>query len=396
MTDRPLMPSDGLKKDPYGAHEPPIYQTSTFTFERAGDVAAAFAGDTAGYIYTRINNPTVAAWEQKLAALEGAGMDREAWAIAFGSGMGAATAAIVACVSAGDHIVGVQPLYGGTTTLINDVLARFGVRVSQVAAGDKDGLERVAREPRTKVVMIETPANPTMDIVDIRHAVGVAHAAGARLIVDNTFATPILQQPLALGADLVVQSSTKYLGGHGTVVGGAVIGTDKAFMAGPVLGMRKVFGASPSPFDCWLLLQGVKTLELRVERATTTAGKLATMLEKHPKVAWIRYPGLPSDPGHAVATSQMKGFGAMIAFGIKGGQGPGEKFMDALGVAKRAVSLGCTDTLIEHPASMTHAHLSAADRHAGSVTDDLIRVSIGLEDVAVLEADLLQALDRAG
>lgn len=394
MSTSPLLPSDGLKKDPYGAHEPPIYQTSTFTFERAADVAAAFAGETAGYVYTRINNPTVAAWEHKLAALEGAGS--EAWALAFGSGMGAATAAIVACISAGDHIIGVQPLYGGTTTLINDVLARFGVRVSQVAAGDRAGLERLAAEPRTKVVMIETPANPTLDIVDIRHAAEVAHRAGARLIVDNTFATPVLQRPLALGADLVVQSSTKYLGGHGTVVGGAVIGTDKAFLAGPVLGMRKVFGASPSPFDAWLLLQGVKTLELRVWRATETAGRLAAVLAKHPKVAWIRYPGLSQDPGHAVAASQMTGFGAMIAFGITGGQLAGQRFMDALGVAKRAVSLGCTDTLIEHPASMTHAHLSSADREAGSVTDDLIRVSVGLEGYDELEHDILQALDRAG
>ncbi len=323
MDQRPLLPSDGLKKDPYGAHEPPIYQTSTFVFDRAADAAAAFAGETAGYVYTRINNPTVAAWERKLAALESAGTGIEAWALAYGSGMGAATAAILACVKQGDHVVGVRPL------------------------------------------------------------------------VDNTFATPVLQQPLALGADLVVQSSTKYLGGHGTVVGGGVIARDKAFVAGPLLGIRKVFGSVPSPFDTWLLLQGVKTLELRVERATTTAAKIVAVLAKHPKVAWIRYPGLPSDPGHEVAKKQMKGFGAMIAFGIRGGTEAGRRFMDALQVAKRAVSLGCTDTLIEHPASMTHAHLSPEELTEAGITADLIRVSVGLEDADELEGDLLRALDVA-
>jgi methionine-gamma-lyase len=395
MDQRPLVPSDGLVKDPYGAHEPPIYQTSTFVFEHAADVAAAFAGETAGYVYTRINNPTVAAWEQKLAALESAGTGIEAWALAFGSGMGAATAAILACVRQGDHVVGVRPLYGGTTTFLLDWLPRFGVRTTQTRAGDLAGLEAAVRTPRTTALVIETPANPTLDIVDIRHAAEVAHANGARLVVDNTFATPIFQQPLALGADLVVQSSTKYLGGHGTVVGGGVVGRDKAFVAGPLLGIRKVFGSSPSPFDCWLLLQGVKTLELRVRRATETAGRLAETLVRHEMVTWLRYPGLADDPGHTLARKQMKGFGAMIAFGVRGGAEAGRRFMDALKVAKRAVSLGCTDTLIEHPASMTHAHLSAEELTVAGITADLIRVSVGIEDAAVITADILQALDCA-
>ena len=395
MEKRPLVPSDGLLKDPYGAHEPPIYQTSTFVFERAADVAAAFAGETAGFVYTRINNPTVAAWEKRLAELESAGTGIEAWALAFGSGMGAATAAILACVRQGDHVVGVRPLYGGTTTFLLDWLPRFGVQTTQTNAGDLAALEEAARTPRTTAIVIETPANPTMDIVDIRHAADVAHANGARLVVDNTFATPILQQPLALGADLVVQSSTKYLGGHGTVIGGGVIARDKAFVAGPLLGIRKVFGSAPSPFDCWLLLQGVKTLELRVERASETAGRIAPVLARHEMVTWVRYPGLAGDPGHLVAKKQMTGFGAMIAFGVRGGAEAGRRFMDALCVAKRAVSLGCTDTLIEHPASMTHAHLSAEELTGAGITAYLIRVSIGIEDAEEIETDILQALDVA-
>jgi methionine-gamma-lyase len=309
--------------------------------------------------------------------------------------MGAATAAILACVRQGDHVVGVRPLYGGTTTFLLDWLPRFGVRTTQTNAGDLAALEAAARTPRTTAIVIETPANPTLDIVDIRHAAEVAHATGARLVVDNTFATPILQQPLALGADLVVQSSTKYLGGHGTVIGGGVIARDKAFVAGPLLGIRKVFGSSPSPFDCWLLLQGVKTLELRVQRSTETAGRIAPVLARHEMVTWVRYPGLADDPGHEVARKQMKGFGAMIAFGVCGGAEAGRRFMDALCVAKRAVSLGCTDTLIEHPASMTHAHLSAEELTGAGITADLIRVSIGIEDPDEIAADIMQALDCA-
>jgi methionine-gamma-lyase len=231
--------------------------------------------------------------------------------------------------------------------------------------------------------------------VDIRRSAEIAHRAGALLYVDNTFATPILTQPLALGADVVVHSATKYLGGHGTVVSGAVVGRDRDFIAGPVQAMRKLLGASAGPFDAWLLLQGVKTLELRVERATRSAARIARMLRGHEMVSWVRYPGLEDDPGHAIAARQMKDFGAMIAFGIRGGIEAGRVFMDGLQVALRAVSLGTTDTLIEHPASMTHAHVTEQERCDGGISDDLIRVSVGLEAVEVLEADLSQALAKA-
>lgn len=394
MSERAFLPSDGLLPDPYGAHEMPIYQTSTFTFGSADEAAARFAGEVPGYVYTRIGNPTVARWEARVAALESP--DGNAGALAFGSGMGAVSAAVLACVEHGDHVVAVRPVYGGTAELFVDVLPRLGVRVTQVTATElPGGLEAAARHPRTRVIFVETPANPTLDVVDLAHAAGVARSVGARLAVDNTFATPILQRPLELGADLVVHSSTKFLGGHGIVVGGVVVSRDREFLAGPVAGVRKVFGSIQSPMDAWLLFQGAKTLQLRVEQESRAARRLAAELAQHREVAWIRYPGLADDPGHDVARRQMSGFGAMIALELRGGADAGRRFLDALGTCKRAVSLGCTDTLVEHPASMTHAHLSAEERAAAGITDGLVRISVGLEDVEALERDLLGALDRA-
>ncbi len=392
---KPQFACDALVHDPYGSHEMPIYQSSTFTFERAADGAALFAGERPGFVYTRIGNPTVAAWEQKVAELESRGTGIEAAAMAFATGMGAISAAILAAVEAGDHVVGMAPLYGGTSELFANLLPKLGVRVTMVGPGDMEAMEAAARQPRTRVVMIETPGNPTMDIVDIRRSAAIAHAGGARLYVDNTFATPVLQRPLALGADVVLHSATKYLGGHGTVVSGVVVTKDLAFLAGPVAEMKKLLGAAPGPFDAWLLLQGVKTLELRIERMTRTAEGIARMLAAHDMVEWVRWPGLHDDPGHAIAVSQMKDFGAMIAFGIRGGLEAGEAFMDALTVAKRAVSLGCTDTLIEHPASMTHSHMTPEARLQAHITDDLIRVSVGLEDAEELERDIATALAAA-
>ncbi len=391
----PKFACDALVHDPYGAHEPPIYQTSTFTFGRTSDAAALFAGERPGFVYTRIGNPTVALWERRVAELETRGTGIEAAALAFGTGMGAISAAILAAAGAGDHVVGMAPLYGGTSELFAGFLQRFGVRATLVAPGDMVALEQAAQQPGTRVVYIETPGNPTMDIVDIARSAAIAHAAGARLYVDNTFATPILQQPFAFGADVILHSATKYLGGHGTVVSGVVVARDLEFLAGPVAEMRKLLGAAPGPFDAWLLLQGVKTLELRMERMTRTAEGVARMLASHDMVEWVRWPGLESDPGHRIAQAQMKDFGAMIAFGIRGGLEAGSAFMDALTVAKCAVSLGCTDTLIEHPALMTHSHMTPEAREQAGVGDDLIRVSVGLEDEEELERDIATALAAA-
>jgi methionine-gamma-lyase len=393
MSQRPFLPADALLPDPYGSHEMPIYQTSTFAFERVADAAARFAGEAPGFVYTRIGNPTVARWEATVAALESPA--EPAGAVAFGSGMGAVSAAVLACVAQGDHVVAVRPLYGGTSELFLELLPRFGVAVTQVHAGDPpEALEQAARRPRTRVVYVETPANPTLDIVDLAHAAAVAQAAGARLLVDNTFATPILQRPLELGADVVIHSSTKYLGGHGTVVGGIAVSRDREFLAGRLNQMKNVLGASEGPFDAFLLYQGAKTLRLRVEQESQTARRLAAELAQHREVAWIRYPGLADDPGHEVAKRQMSGFGAMIALELRGGAEAGSRFLDALTVCKRAVSLGCTDTLIEHPASMTHAHLSAEEREAAGISAGLIRISVGLESAEELERDVLGALER--
>ncbi|MBI1722621.1 MAG: PLP-dependent transferase, partial [Gemmatimonadetes bacterium] len=281
MSSRPWLACDALQRDPYGSHEPPIYQTSTFVFESSADAAAIFAGEKPGFVYTRLGNPTIAAWERRLADLETAGTGLEAAALAFGSGMGAVSAAVLASVAQGDHLVAVQPLYGGTAELFRDVLPRFGVGVTHVRSGDRRGLEAAARAEHTTVVFVESPANPTLDVTDIRHAARVAHHVGARLVVDNTFATPVFQQPLTLGADLVVQSATKFLGGHGTVIGGGVIGRDRELLAGPVAQMRKVLGSVPSPMDAWLLYQGSKTLALRVERMAQSARRLASELAQH-------------------------------------------------------------------------------------------------------------------
>jgi methionine-gamma-lyase len=396
MPTRPRLLSEALVADPYGAHEPPIYQTSTFTFGAAEDAAAMFSGERAGFVYTRLGNPTVAAWERRLAELETAGTGIEAGALAFASGMGAISAVLLAAVRHGDHVVATRPLYGGTAALFLELFPRLGIAVSLVPAGDRPALEKAAARPRTGAVYVESPANPTLDIVDLSHAAEVARDAGARLVADNTFATPVFQKPLARGADVVVHSTTKYLGGHGTVVGGAAVAADLDFLAGPVLDMRKLLGAAPSPFDAWLLFQGAKTLDLRVERMARTARRLSAELAQHRMVRWVRYPGLADDPGHDVAARQMSGFGAMIAFEIAGGREAGMRFLNALRVAKRAVSLGCTDTLVEHPASMTHAHLSAEERAREGITDGLIRVSVGLEPAEVLERDLLSALERSG
>jgi methionine-gamma-lyase len=310
--------------------------------------------------------------------------------------MGACSAAILACVQQGDHVVALRPLYGGTSEFLLDVLPRYGVTVTHVSAAEGPAaLEAAARLPRTKLVYVETPANPTLDIVDLAHAASVAHAAGARLAVDNTFATPILQQPLAHGADLVIHSSTKYLGGHGSVVGGVVVGRDREFLAGPLSLMKKTLGSVPSPFDAFLLLQGVQTLRLRVERQSQTARRLAAELAQHKAVRWVRYPGLADDPGHEIARRQMSGFGGMIALELHGGVEAGRRFLDALTRCKRAVSLGCTDTLIEHPASMTHAHVPEEERAAAGITDGLIRISVGVESADDLERDILGALELA-
>jgi methionine gamma-lyase len=373
----------------YGALNPPVYLTSTYAFPSIGEGSARFAGDADGYVYGRVGNPTVAALEARLCALEGA----EA-ALVTASGMGAITAAIWTLVAAGDEIVADKTLYGCTYEFFAHGLARLGVTTRFVDLSEPENLVG-AITANTRVVFCETPANPNLRLCDIRALAGIAHDAGATLIVDNTYCTPYLQQPLALGADLVVHSATKYLGGHGDLLAGAVLG--RAEMLGRIrfFGLKDMTGAVASPFDAYLILRGLKTLALRMERHCASAATIAGLVAAHHAVASVAYPGLPDFPQRSLAARQMKHPGGMIAFELKGGLAAGIRFMDALTLVSRAVSLGDAETLVQHPASMTHAPYAPEIRAQHGISDGLVRLSIGLEEIDDLSADIVSALDQA-
>ena len=364
----------GQEPDPRtGAVVVPIYQTSTFVQDAVGQHR--------GYEYARTGNPTRAALQECLASLEGA----EA-CVAFASGLSAEDAIFRLC-EPGDHVVMADDVYGGTWRQVSKVHEPWGLGVTPVDLSDLDAT-RAAITDRTRLVWVETPTNPLLKVVDIAALAEIAHAAGARLVVDNTFATPALQRPLELGADLVVHSTTKYLGGHSDVVGGAVC-TDLA-TAERLAFLQNAVGAVPGPFDSWLTLRGIKTLELRMERHCTNAMAVAEMLAEHPRVVDVRYPGLPGHPQHELATTQMAGYGGMVSFRVEGGA------QAAMDVAARtrlfflAESLGGVESLIEHPGVMTHASVAGT---ALEVPDDLLRISVGIERVEDLVADLHQALE---
>lgn len=376
----------GQHADPQtGAHNTPIYQTSTFAFKNVQDGSAKFAGEKEGYIYTRLGNPTQSALEEKMAALEGA----EA-AIATASGMAAISSSVMAVAFAGDHILAHDCLYGCTHSLMEEILPRYGIEVTFADLSNLDNIEANMQD-NTKLVYLETPSNPTLNLVDIEAVSKKAHAAGAKVIVDNTFMTPYLQSPLALGADMVVHSATKYIGGHGDAIAGIIAG--KAEMLADIrMTTLKDFGGIISPFNAWLLLRGLKTLPIRVDKHTENAMEVAEFLEAHDKVERVFYPGLESHPQHDLAKKQASGFGSMISFELKGGYEAGEKMMNNVNMATLAVSLGDVDTLIQHPASMTHAPVPREERLAAGITDGLVRISIGIEDVEDIIADLDSSL----
>jgi methionine-gamma-lyase len=370
-----------------GSHVRPIYQTSTFVFEDVEQGARRFAGEDEGYIYTRLGNPTVTDFEQKIALLEGG----EA-AAAFASGMGAITAPIMALVNAGDHIVAAETLYGCTHAFLSHLLSRFGVETTFVDATDVKNIEAAMR-PNTKIVYVESPANPTMSLVDLAAAAQVAHEYGAKILVDNTFMTPYWQRPLELGCDVVIHSATKYIGGHGTVIAGVTVGS-KEFIDEVKVTTLKDIGASMSPFDAWLLLLGLKTLGVRMEKHESNAMVIAKWLEENPKVERVYYPGLESHPQHELAKKQASGFGAMIAFELKGGMEAGITLMNSVEMIHLAVSLGNVDSLIQHPASMTHSPYSREERLAAGITDGLVRLSVGIEEPEDILADLEHAFSK--
>ncbi len=379
----------GIKEDALGSVVTPIYQTSTFAFRDAQQGADRFAGIEKGYIYTRIGNPTTDALEENVAQLEnGFG------ATAMASGMGAVSTVYLALLSSGDHIVSTDSVYGPSRGLMEKHMSRFGVQSSYVDTSDLDNLRRAIRG-NTKLVYIESPSNPAMAVTDLAGAAELAHAAGALLVVDNTFASPHLQKPLNLGADVVLHSVTKFINGHADVVGGIVVAKTEALHK-KLRAMLINLGANMDPHQAYMVSRGLKTLALRVERAEENARKVAPWLEAHPQVAWVRYIGLPSHPQHELAKRQMTGFGSMIAFELKGGLEAGRILMDNVHLAGLAVSLGGVETLISHPASMTHASMARADRLAAGITDGLVRISVGIEDVADILSDLQQALDLVG
>ena len=369
-----------------GALTPPMHLASTFAFESAEQGGAIFAGEQPGYFYSRISNPTVDLLEQRLAVLEGA----EA-GVAAASGMGAITAVMWSILQAGDEIVTDETLYGCTFAFFRHGLAKFGVKVTHVDLTDPEALE-AAMNDRVKVVYFETPANPNMRLVDIAAISAVAKRHGAQVVVDNTYATPALTRPIELGADIVVHSATKYLGGHGDLVGGLVAGSAEMMQKVRLEGLKDMTGAVMSPFTATLIMRGLKTLSLRMERHSRTALEVAQWLEAQPQVAAVHYPGLESFAQHELAKRQMALPGGMIAFDLVGGYDQGIRFMNRLEMIIRAVSLGDAETLIQHPASMTHSTYTPKERAAHGIGEGLLRLSIGLEEAEDIFADLEQAL----
>jgi methionine-gamma-lyase len=377
----------GASKDAYGSAVTPIYQTSTFSFDNAQTGADRFAGRADGFIYTRIANPTIRALERNVAELEN-GFD----GIATASGMGAVSVVYMALLSQGAHLVSTGSVYGPSRSLIEQQFSRFGVQYSYIDTSDLENVRQAIR-PNTKMVYLESPSNPAMLVTDIRAVSELAHRHGALVVVDNTFASPCLQKPLDLGADVVLHSVTKFINGHADVVGGIIVVKDPAVYK-QLRAMMVILGVNMDPHQAFLVNRGVKTLSLRVERAQENAMKIARWLESHPKVKWVRYVGLESHPQHELVKRQMSGFGSMMSFELKGGFEAGRNLMDNVHLATLAVSLGGVETLIEHPASMTHAGMSQADRLEAGITDGLVRYSVGIEDVEDLIADLEQAIAK--
>ena len=373
-------------QDYHGALNPPIFMSSTFGFRDSDHGTELFSGDAEGYFYHRAGNPTVSVLENRLAELEGA----EA-GIATSSGMGAITAAFWTLLNSGDEIIADKTLYGCTFSVLQHHIGRFGVKTTFIDMSNPDELAR-AISGNTRIVYCETPANPNMRLVDIAAIAEICKQYDASFIVDNTYCTPYLQRPIELGADIVVHSATKYLGGHGDLLAGAVIANREMIDQIRSVGLVEMNGAIISSLDAFLIMRGLKTLQLRMDRHSQTALKLAKLLQDHPAVDIVYYPGLDSSPFHQLASRQMSQYGGMIALELKGGIEAGRNFMDALQLVTSAVSLGDAETLVQHPASMTHAKYEPEEREKHGFTDGLIRISVGLEDYDDLATDMSDAL----
>lgn len=373
-----------MKDTQYGALTMPIYQTSTFEFDCCEQGGRRFAGEEKGYIYTRLGNPSISAVENKVALLEGG----EACAAAS-SGMGAVSACLWSIAGAGKHILADETLYGCTFALLNHGMIRYGVEVTFVDTSDLEQVKANLKE-NTVCVYLETPANPNLKISDIQAVAELAHAynPAIQVVCDNTFASPYLQRPLELGADVVVHSATKYLNGHGDVIAGFVVGTEAFINEVKMFGLKDMTGATLGPFEAFLIMRGLKTMEIRMERHCANAKKVAEYLVKQEKVERVYYPGLETHPGYEIAKKQMQDFGAMISFEVKGGKEGGMKFVNSLSMIPIAVSLGDAETLVQHPASMTHSVYTEEELKAAGISAGLIRLSVGLENAEDIIADL--------
>jgi methionine-gamma-lyase len=369
-----------------GALAPPIYQTSTFAFRDADHGARLFKEEEAGYIYTRLSNPTIDLLAKKVALLESADAG-----VVFSSGLAAIFNTVVTCARSGEHILSDDTIYGGTYALFKSILPKMGIDVTFCNTADSSQVESALRN-NTKLIFTETPANPTLKIVDIARCAQIARAKNIPLCVDNTFATPFLQRPIELGADIVLHSATKYFGGHGDIIGGIVVG--KKDFSHALWEDAKEIGACNSPFNAWLVLRGLKTLAVRMERHCKNAIAVARYLDNHSKVDKVYYPGLSSHPGHKIALEQMSDFGGMVGFDVKGGKQAGKAIMNAVEMCILAVSLGDADTLIEHPASMTHSTYSDEELKGCGINPGYVRISVGLEHADDIIADIEQALSK--
>ncbi len=393
----------GEKVGSSNAHVMPIYQTSVFRFSSVDEGRRIVEGSQPGHYYTRVGNPNQEHLAQVIAALEGLDLLRAQPQRAieetvagrvFASGMAAITSVIMARVRSGDTILAQESLYSHTYTYLAEMAPRLGLKVVWVKDTSAQGWEKALEaNPGAVLVYVETPANPTMWVVDLQMVAELAHRHGCWLVVDNTFATPYCQRPLSLGADVVVHSTTKYLSGHGAIIGGAAVSRHPQFVHNELQSALKLSGGVPSPFDCWLAHLGLKTFELRMERHCQNAQGVARYLERHPKVKTVHYPGLESSPWHAIAKRQMHAYGGMLSFELKGGYRAGKELLNRVRLATLAVSLGNVDTLIQHPASMTHFSVPPEERLRTGLTEGLVRLSVGIENLEDILADLEQALE---
>lgn len=375
----------GQVRTPEGEHGEPIFPTSSFVFASAAEAAARFSGEQPGNIYSRFTNPTVRTFEERLASLEGAEC-----CVATASGMAAITSTFIGLLSAGDHIVSSRSIFGTTTILLTNFMAKLDIATTFVELSDLNAWE-AAITPKTKLLFLETPSNPLLDLVDITALSDIAHRKNCLLVVDNVLCTPALQQPISLGADIVIHSATKYIDGQGRCMGGAVCG-EKDIVGEGVYGFLRSAGPTLSTFNAWVFLKGLETLGLRMKAHCENAQALAEWLEQQPAVKRVYYPGLESHPQHALAKKQQTGFGGIVSFELKGGQKEGWNLVDATQMVSITANLGDTKTTITHPATTTHGRLTPEQRQEAGISDGLIRVAVGLEDIEDIKADLARGM----